>query len=135
MTNAMMGLTKRQLQCYQEIVKFYRQHNIMPTVRELVELLGSRSNSTVLRLLNGLEQRGYIERTPYLNRAIRLLKMDTLILVDLQEQSDKAKALANFLYSLKDGEKAMCLPVLRAWLEQHDKPAAEQCLKQAGAGQ
>lgn len=46
----------------------------MPSHSEILALCGFKSKSTINRLLNGLEERGYIRRLPKRARAIEIIK-------------------------------------------------------------
>ena len=66
----MMGLTPRQAQVL-EILK--ASGDVMPTVREIKDRIGTNSTSTVTRALNALEERGRIRRLRGKHRAIEVL--------------------------------------------------------------
>lgn len=50
-----------------------RLDSIMPTMRELACDLGIKSTNAVALLIVGLEQRGFVKRTPLLSRGITVL--------------------------------------------------------------
>ena len=66
-------LTRKQEESYQCIVSFTEEHGFPPTVRELGELLGVASTSTVFSRIKQLEKSGYIRRVPASPRAIEIL--------------------------------------------------------------
>ena len=66
-------LTRKQEESYQCIVRFTEEHGFPPTVRELGELLGVASTSTVFSRIKQLEKSGYIRRVPASPRAIEIL--------------------------------------------------------------
>lgn len=66
-------LTRKQEESYQCIVRFTEEHGFPPTVRELGELLGVASTSTVFSRIKQLEKSRYIRRLPASPRAIEIL--------------------------------------------------------------
>lgn len=64
------GLTKRQA----ELLDFIRARRVCPSVREMAAHLGLASVSGVVRLLNSLEERGYIRRLPGQARSIAVVR-------------------------------------------------------------
>ena len=69
-------LTPRQKQCLDFISAFWVEHGYAPSFGEIAEALGAKSRSSVTPLVSKLEGRGYIERTPYLARSIRVIRTD-----------------------------------------------------------
>ena len=67
-------LGERQKQILQCISDYTDEHGYPPTVREIGELVGLSSSSTVHAHLGILEREGYISRDAVLTRAIRLVK-------------------------------------------------------------
>jgi SOS-response transcriptional repressor LexA len=57
-----MSLTPRQAQAFEAIKAFNAAHGRTPTFRELANALGLNSLSSIRRLLDGLQERGYITR-------------------------------------------------------------------------
>lgn len=68
----MTALTRAQAQCLNAIIEISRT-GWSPSIRELQAHLGLRSTSRVADLLDGLEQRGAIRRTPGRKRAIEVI--------------------------------------------------------------
>lgn len=66
-------LTIRQAQVYMNIVNFQRENGYSPTVRELCEMVGVSSTSTIVSHLKSLEQSGFIRRKECSPRAIEVL--------------------------------------------------------------
>jgi len=64
------GLTSRQ----RETMVFLSSRDTAPSVEEIRRHLGLAAKSGVVRLLRGLEERGYIRRHSGRARAIELLK-------------------------------------------------------------
>ena len=56
------------------IKMYYDKHGFSPTVRELGDMVGLKSTSTVQKHLKLLEKRGDIERNPSMPRTIVLKK-------------------------------------------------------------
>ena len=75
------GLSKRQTEILEYIVRQINLKGYPPSVREIGEAVGLQSSSTVHNHLTQLEQKGYIRRDPTKPRAIMVLKtndeMDT----------------------------------------------------------
>ena len=67
------GLTERQLAALTFIDGYIRTRAIAPTFAEVCEALGLKSKSGVHRLLQGLQERGWIEQMPGRARAMRVL--------------------------------------------------------------
>lgn len=70
----MTGLTTRQREAMLYLQRFASQHHVAPTMVEMAEGLNLSSKSSVVRLLRGLEDRGYIRRLAGKARAIEILK-------------------------------------------------------------
>ncbi|OGG13558.1 hypothetical protein A2773_02825 [Candidatus Gottesmanbacteria bacterium RIFCSPHIGHO2_01_FULL_39_10] len=73
-------LTRKQKETLQAIENFLSSNQIPPTLSELQGLLKVSSNQAVINHLEGLEEKGYIERKK-VARGIRVLK-------GLQEEED-----------------------------------------------
>lgn len=67
------GLTGRQLAALTFIDGYIRTRAIAPTFTEICEALGLKSKSGAHRLLQGLQERGWIEQMPGRARAVRIL--------------------------------------------------------------
>ena len=63
-------LTDRQKNLLRCIVKYQKAHGFSPSVRDLCEMIGVRSTSTVHVQLKALEENGYIERMRECARAL-----------------------------------------------------------------
>ena len=68
-------LTKTQLNFYKTLEAYKAEHGIMPSHREMAELMGIASTSATHSLVAQLEKRGALERIPRTHRAIRLLPL------------------------------------------------------------
>ena len=68
------GLSNRQAEILDYIVKQINLKGYPPSVREIGEAVGLQSSSTVHNHLTQLEQKGYIRRDPTKPRAIMILK-------------------------------------------------------------
>lgn len=55
-----MSITDRQKQLLKFIVEQIREHNLPPSVSEMAEYLGVKSKNAVAKLLDGLEDGGYL---------------------------------------------------------------------------
>lgn len=67
-------LTQRQLQLLQFIQDYVGEHNVSPSFEEMRAALRLRSKSGIHRLIQGLEERGYIRRLAYRARALEVVK-------------------------------------------------------------
>lgn len=67
-------LTPRQQEVMEMIRAFQKQKGFTPTVTEMANHLGVKSRSMVQRILQALEEQGYLERVAGVKRNIRLLK-------------------------------------------------------------
>lgn len=65
-------LTERQNQAYEFIRSYMRTERKPPTLQEIGDALGIRSTNGVYKLLQALEQKGYIEREQHAARGLRL---------------------------------------------------------------
>lgn len=70
-----IGLTGKQRQLLTFIVEHLEAHDgVAPSYDQMKDAMGLRSKSGIHRLINSLEERGFIERMPHRARAIGLLK-------------------------------------------------------------
>lgn len=67
-------LTKKQRIVLKAIDEYIEKERISPTVRELCDILGFSSTSTVHRYLGDIEEKGYITRKKESPRSIRIIK-------------------------------------------------------------
>lgn len=67
-------MTNKQKVVYDTIVDYINTHGYSPTVRELAEILGYKSSSTMHSFLKALEDKGYIKRVGV--RAIEIVERD-----------------------------------------------------------
>lgn len=67
------GLTSRQREILGSIVSYTERHGYPPTVREVGDMVGLVSTSSVAHQLFVLEKKGYIRRDPNRPRALELL--------------------------------------------------------------
>ena len=70
----MKHLTRRQRDVLQALIGFVNEKGYAPSIRELGDITGLRSSSTVHDYLERLETRGYITREPSNPRTIRILR-------------------------------------------------------------
>jgi SOS-response transcriptional repressor LexA len=63
-----MGLTPRQRECLDFIRAEVREKGIVPSYDEISRTLGNTTRSATPRLIEGLEDRGYLRRTSYLGK-------------------------------------------------------------------
>jgi repressor LexA len=67
-------LTRRQSQALDFIIRYFKERNCPPTIREIGEDLGISSTNGVRYLLNALTHKGYIRRRPQVSRGIELVQ-------------------------------------------------------------
>lgn len=65
-------LTVRQRDLLLFIDRTYRETGVIPSFDEMKDALGCKSKSDIFRLVEGLEERGYIRRLPKRARAIEI---------------------------------------------------------------
>jgi repressor LexA len=65
-------LTKRQFDVYTFIVKYQRKQGIMPTLREIAEASGHKSQAAIHKHIGELVSRGYLRRHANLSRALEI---------------------------------------------------------------
>lgn len=68
-------LTKKQRIVLNAINEYVKKERISPTVRELCDILGLRSTSTIQGYINRLEEYGYIAKKKDSPRSLKILKM------------------------------------------------------------
>lgn len=69
-----MGLTPRQNDCLAAIKTHVASAGVPPTYDELGRYIGLASKSGIVRLVNGLVERGYLRRIRYRARAIEIVE-------------------------------------------------------------
>ena len=68
-------LTKKQNELLIYINQNLRETGVAPSYEEMREALDLRSKSGIHRLINALEERGFIRRLPHRARAIEVTKL------------------------------------------------------------
>lgn len=68
-------LTPRQHECWSFLAAYTREHGYAPSFEEIAEAMNVASKSNVHRLLGALEERGFIRRLRYRQRAIEIVRM------------------------------------------------------------
>ena len=69
-----LSLTSTEKAVFIAIVAFIGRNEYPPSVRDLCQITGLKSTSTVHAKLKALEQKGYISTQQGANRTIRVLK-------------------------------------------------------------
>lgn len=64
------GLTTNQA----DLLDYLKSSDRTPSYAEMARALGFKSKSMIFRLIDGLEERGFIERLPNKSRAVRLIE-------------------------------------------------------------
>ena len=67
-------LTKQQDKLFNFLKNYFSKKNIMPNFDEMKDALDLKSKSGIHRILNGLEERGYIKKLVNRARAIEIIK-------------------------------------------------------------
>ena len=67
-------LTQRQSDLLRFIVRYADEHGMSPTYAEMADGLSLTFKSSIFKLLDGLQERGFIRRIPYRARAVEVLK-------------------------------------------------------------
>ena len=75
-------LTERQNQAYEFIRSYIRANRRPPTLQEIGAALGILSTNGVFKLLQALEQKGYIERRQHEARGLRLTEAEDAFSLD-----------------------------------------------------
>lgn len=70
----MKQITNAEKKVYDAICNYQEKHSYPPTVREIMQITGHKSSSSVHSLLKILETKGYIKRNHNSPRAIQILK-------------------------------------------------------------
>lgn len=74
MKNENISKTKSEERVYNAIRSYQEEHSFPPTARELMDLTGYKSASSIHDILLRLERKGYIKRIPKSSRAIQIIK-------------------------------------------------------------
>lgn len=67
-------LTKKQIEFLKILGKYIKEHKYSPTIRELCELTGLKSTSTVKGYIDRLIEKGILEREDDKPRTLRIVK-------------------------------------------------------------
>lgn len=67
-------MTKRQVEILNIIANYIKREGISPTVREICDITGLKSTSSVHKYIKGLEDEGYIHMIKGSPRSMRVLK-------------------------------------------------------------
>lgn len=68
-------LTNKQREVLNIINKYIEREKISPTVRELCDIIGVKSTSTIHSHLSNLEEKGYITKIKDSPRSLRIIKL------------------------------------------------------------
>lgn len=69
-----MDLTRVQIEMYVAIKYYIKKNGYSPSVRELGEIVGNSSPSSVFQKLKKLKEKGYIDYKDKRSRTIRIIK-------------------------------------------------------------
>jgi repressor LexA len=67
-------MTKTEKETYDAIKDFIQTHGYSPTIRELCQITGKKSTSTISARLLNLQMKGYITTEEGKSRTIKILK-------------------------------------------------------------
>ena len=67
-----MDLTKRQKECLSFIKSYIKEYGYPPTIQNICDGLGLKSKNAGFKILNALEEKGYIKRNRFLSRGIEI---------------------------------------------------------------
>lgn len=67
-------LNEREEQILKAIMDYNNKNGFNPSIREIGEIVGLKSSSTVHKYLGSLEEKGYIERKENCPRALKVVK-------------------------------------------------------------
>lgn len=70
----MRDLTRRQKDALEAIDQYINTHNYPPAYRDIADMMGLKSSSTVSDLLHKLKDKGYISWKPTQPRTLRIIK-------------------------------------------------------------
>ncbi len=70
----MLSLTRLEKQLFDWLVEYNREHGHAPTIRQMVEAMGLKSNSPIQHRLQGLKEKGYIAWEKGKMRTIQILR-------------------------------------------------------------
>lgn len=70
----MRDITRRQKEVLEAINQYINRHNYPPAFRDIADMLGLKSSSTVSDLLHKLKNKGYISWEPTQPRTLRIIK-------------------------------------------------------------
>ncbi|MGB7195320.1 MAG: hypothetical protein WBD81_17840 [Collimonas pratensis] len=73
----MEELTAKQKKCLDFLKSYSAKNGYMPTTLEISSHFGSESTTVANNFLKALKAKGYIERPPRTQRAIRILQQPT----------------------------------------------------------
>ena len=68
-------LTPRQHECWVFLASYTTEHGYAPSFEEMTKALNVASKSNIYRLLNALEERGFIRRLRHRSRAVEVVRM------------------------------------------------------------
>ncbi len=71
-------LTKKQLKLYDYLKKSFKDNSVSPSFEEMKSALGLKSKSGIHRLINALEERGFIKRLHNKARAIKIINQNVI---------------------------------------------------------
>jgi len=69
-------LTERESQVLNIIVEYIKENGYGPSVREIGNIIGLKSTSSVHAHLKNLQEKGYIERKENFPRALKVIDQD-----------------------------------------------------------
>lgn len=123
-------LTQRQNQLLQFIAAYSREWGSSPSYSEMCGHMGLASKSGVARVLDRLEERGFIYRMPYRARAIEVIKppkvRTPMLTPEQYEFYKEAREMMASGVSITFSEKGSCIfPKYAAMMHAENKKKTE----------
>jgi SOS-response transcriptional repressor LexA len=82
----MIGLTPIQQQCLDFLRTYHAEKGVTPTLQEITDRFGWVSKSNAARMIDRLEERGHIRRSPRKARSIEFITPDQMQAVLLNRE-------------------------------------------------
>lgn len=118
----MIGLTRKQAECFDFMTQRKQETGIMPTLQEISDHLGYNSKSRVYGLLESMQERGVIRRLPGKARAVEIVGADPTTLTFL---SPDVRAFLNGYAKAHDtSPETIIAERMREWAEHEKRGAA-----------
>lgn len=118
----MIGLTRKQTECFDFMTQRKQETGIMPTLQEISDHLGYSSKSRVYGLLESMQERGVIRRLPGKARAVEIVGADHAALAFLSP--DVRKVVLAYATAHDTSPETVIAERMREWAEHEKRGAA-----------